>query len=295
MRSRVVLIACSVLLLALLGAVAMLKKVQNIQSANPFEDALYVSSPQVVKKLSLGYSGLLADIYWTRVVQYFGRKHALSSHEYKALAPLLDITTTLDPSLTGAYEFGSIFLAQKPPEGAGDPDAAISLVQRGIYNNPDNWRLYYTLGYFEYLEKKDYKAAAAAFEEGSKKPGAHIWIKVMAALMLGDAGSIQTARYMWSRIYEESQTSDIKQNALRHLTSLKADEDVLNLEKLVTEYKQHTGEWPSSWHVLISAGKLRGVPIDPHGVPYLLKPDGRVEVGDPQNFRFLHNGIPAKH
>ena len=25
--------------------------------------------------MSLGYDGLLADIYWTRAVQYFGGKH----------------------------------------------------------------------------------------------------------------------------------------------------------------------------------------------------------------------------
>src|SRR5262245_39957486 len=107
------------------------------------QDALYISSPAVVKKLSLGYSGLLADIYWTRVVQYFGGKHQQGSQEYKALAPLLDITTTLDPQLDVAYEFGSIFLSQNPPDGAGDPDAAIALVRNGISKNPDKWRLYY--------------------------------------------------------------------------------------------------------------------------------------------------------
>ncbi|HEX6466352.1 MAG TPA: hypothetical protein VFZ99_03540 [Terriglobales bacterium] len=293
MRSRVVIIACSLLVLGLLGGDFALRKIQGLQDDNAFDDALYVSSPQVLQKLSLGYSGLLADIYWTRVVQYFGTKHAANSREYKSLAPLLDIATTLDPSLTGAYEFGSIFLAQRPPEGAGDPDAAIALVERGIRNNPDNWRLYYTLGYFEYLEKKDYAAAAKAFEEGSQKPGAQIWMKVMAALMMGDAGSIQTARYMWSRIYEESQTNDVKQNALTHLVSLKADEDMQQLETLATKYKQQAGEWPSNWHSLIAAGMLRSVPVDPHGVPYRLKPQGKVEVADPQNFRFLHSGAPA--
>ena len=30
--------------------------------------------------MSLGYDGLLADIYWTRAVQYFGSKHHEGSH-----------------------------------------------------------------------------------------------------------------------------------------------------------------------------------------------------------------------
>ena len=39
------------------------------------QEMLYIPSPKIVKRLSLGYSGLLADVYWTRVVQYFGAKH----------------------------------------------------------------------------------------------------------------------------------------------------------------------------------------------------------------------------
>jgi len=70
--------------------------------------------------------------------------------------PLLEITTTLDPHLIVAYEFGSIFVAQQPPEGAGQPDTAVALVERGIRQNPGEWRLYYHLGFIHYLERHDY-------------------------------------------------------------------------------------------------------------------------------------------
>ena len=39
------------------------------------EEVLYHEFAQGIKRLSLGYDGLLADIYWTRAVQYFGRRH----------------------------------------------------------------------------------------------------------------------------------------------------------------------------------------------------------------------------
>ena len=65
--------------------------------------------------MSLGYDGLLADIYWTRAVQYFGSKHHEGSRNFDLLAPLLEITTTLDPHLLVAYEYGANFLAPKPP------------------------------------------------------------------------------------------------------------------------------------------------------------------------------------
>src|SRR6266481_5569476 len=95
-------------------------RIAALYPSSPMEDVLFISSPEFVKRASLGYSGLLADIYWMRVVQYFGRQHKRDSMEYKALAPLLDITTTLDPNLVVAYEWGSTFLDQPPPSGAGD-------------------------------------------------------------------------------------------------------------------------------------------------------------------------------
>ena len=97
--------------------------------------------------------------------------------------PLLDITTDLDPQLIVAYESGSIFLSQRVPEGAGQPDKAVALVEKGIRANPTYWRFYFTLGFIHYMDRHDYKAAEQAFQKGSEIPGALPWMKVMAARM----------------------------------------------------------------------------------------------------------------
>ena len=163
----------TLLLAALLAASAMLvRQIDRIRSDEPLQEVLYIPSPKVLKRMSLGYSGLLADIYWTRVVQYFGTKHKAKAKQYLILDPLLQMTTTLDPKLLPAYQFGSVFLSQKPPEGAGDPSAAARLVEKGIQENPQSWRLYYDLGYIYWIELKDAAKAADAFNRGSKIPGA---------------------------------------------------------------------------------------------------------------------------
>ncbi len=120
----------ALLLAALLTASAVLvRQVDRVRGDEPLQEVLYIPSPAAVKRMSLGYSGLLADIYWTRVVQYFGSKHRANAKQYLILDPLLEMTTALDPKLLPAYQFGSVFLAQKPPEGAGDPVAATRLVE----------------------------------------------------------------------------------------------------------------------------------------------------------------------
>src|SRR6185312_7778817 len=134
--------ATVLLLLCLTGSVFLLRRVEKIRSGATLREVLFISSPQAAKRMSLGYDGLLADIYWTRAVQYFGGHHAHDG-EYELLAPLLTITTTLDPKLLPAYEFGSNFLSPKPPNGAGKPEDAVRLIEYGIRHNPDKWRLYF--------------------------------------------------------------------------------------------------------------------------------------------------------
>ena len=126
------------------------------------EEVLYLPSGKILKRLSLGYSSLLADIYWTRAVQYFGSQHIEKATHYELLYPLLDITTDLDPHIIVVYEYGSVFLSQPPPNGAGQPDRAVALVEKGIRENPEYWRLYFTLGFIHYMDRKDYQAAQAS-------------------------------------------------------------------------------------------------------------------------------------
>ncbi|PYT60585.1 MAG: hypothetical protein DMG46_07360, partial [Acidobacteria bacterium] len=144
-------------------------------------DEVLLRSPRLVKAMGLEYAPLLADIYWTRVVQYYGNKHLRGQANLELLWPLLDITTTLDPNLVIAYRFGAMFLSPPAPGGAGRPDLAVQLIQRGIQANPDYWRLYEDLGFVYYFDLKDYQKASAAFLEGSKNPKALVWMKIMAA------------------------------------------------------------------------------------------------------------------
>ncbi len=92
------------------------------ESLNEERDEVLLRSRKLVKAMSLEYAPLLADIYWTRAVQYYGNKHMRGQANLELLWPLLAITTTLDPNLLVAYRFGAMFLSQAAPGGAGRPD-----------------------------------------------------------------------------------------------------------------------------------------------------------------------------
>ena len=283
-----------VMLLAFAGSAGALRELIAARPNANLEDVLYIPSAKTLKRMSLGYNGLLADIYWTRAVQYFGSKHRVRARDYHLLYPLLEITTELDPHLIVAYRFGATFLAQSPPDGAGEPAQAIQLIEQGIKANPDDWKLYYDLGFVYAMNLNNYTAAAKAFERGSQLPHTHPFLKVMAAQMASHGSDLQTARMLWQETYNNTEDPGIKSNAKLHLQALEVDETVPKLEELVREYKEKTGIQPTSFFPLIEAGTLRRVPTDPLGEPYKLFPDGHVEVQDPEAWSFIRRGLPPK-
>ena len=84
------------------------------------EEALYLKSGKTLKQASLGFEGIMADLYWLRTIQYFGGKSQQLTGEIQIsnvggwklelLEPLINITTELDPHYLSAYRFGSLFL-----------------------------------------------------------------------------------------------------------------------------------------------------------------------------------------
>jgi tetratricopeptide (TPR) repeat protein len=272
------------------GSAVAARRLEQLRPYDRLQDPLIIHSGKALRRLSLGYRGLLADIYWTRAVQYFGEKHLARANQYSLLAPFLDMTTDLDPQLIVAYQFGSIFLSEPPPEGAGQPDKAVALVEKGIQENPDKWQLYYGLGWIEY-SRGNYLGASRAFERGSRVRGANPSLKTLAAVMAQNANDIRAARFLWSQIYETTEDRMVRGSAIKHLQALQVDEDVASIEKAVQHYRTTEGHPPSSVRELRAMGWQ--IPqADPLGHTYRITSDGRVEVADPASLPFITRGLP---
>jgi hypothetical protein len=241
-------------------------------------DELVLRSGKLIKAMSLEYAPLLADIYWTRAVQYYGDKRARHDPNLDQLWPLLDITTTLDPNLLVSYRFGSTFLSEPSPQGAGHPELGIELLERGIKANPEYWRFYEDLGFIYYFELKDYAKASAAFVEGSKNPDAQIWMKIMAAKIAAEGESLSTSIFLWNEVYQTTKDPQVKENALTHLQLLRVAQDCKQLDALADEFQKRTSRRPSRMGELVQAGLLPNLPVDPLGYAYDFGPDGKAEL-----------------
>ena len=70
----------------------------------------------------------------------------------------------------------------------------------------------------------------------------------------------------------------VKENALRHLQLLQAQEDCKQIDALADEYQKRFGRRPVRISELVQSGLLLGEPVDPLGHPYVLNEPGKAEI-----------------
>ena len=284
-------------LVVVIGMTCAALLIRHIETMRPPEDpnaidqGLYLDG-KTARRISLGFNGLAADWYWMRSLQYVGRKvlnhndvsiDNLGLLNLKLLAPLLDTATTLDPQFIDPYEYAAIVLPDI------NVNEAIRITKKGIDANPNAWRLYHHLGYI-YWQQHDYQAASEMYGRGAQIEGAPAWMEAMKAKMAADGGSRSTAREIYMRMYEQSTDEKVKEMAGNRLLQLDSLDQRDALRKLFAAYQARTGKCPDSWkeiepvfRALHIAVATSGAPLDPSGVPYVLRP-GTCEVDlDPKS------------
>jgi tetratricopeptide (TPR) repeat protein len=240
----------------------------------PDQDLLFFSSPELAKKMALGYDAIIADLYWMRTIQYYGRREEASKRpvRYKNLATLLDITTTLDPYILDVYRAGSSFLSEPDPIGAGQPKEAIKLLEKGIRSNPQEWRLFFDKGFVYYIYLRDFKTAGEVWLAASRLSNAPNWMESLAAVTLSKGGALDVAAYLWQRQYEESSRADVKENARNNLIAIQATKDLRMIRMLVEKFRAETGSFPGSLRQLLRSQGRSFNMADPLGYPYWYDP-----------------------
>lgn len=262
-----------VVLLLLAAASVALQAERDRRYARAGEEArlLYLQSGEVAGRLALEYDALAADLYWIRSVLHYGgeRIHGSGPGRYELLAPLLDLTTSLDPLFQIAYRFGAVFLAEPPPGGPGRLDLAERLLTRGMQASPDRWQYPHDLGFLYYWHEQDHRRAAAWFQKAATMPGAPNWLGPLAAGMLARGGDRDASRVLLQRILEDADQDWLRQTATRWLRQLDALDQMDRLDAMLAQYRAQYGA-PAGWGDLIRARWVPGIPVDPAGYPYVI-------------------------
>jgi hypothetical protein len=279
MRPRNRTLVVTIVLLLMISAAIQAVRDRDRTRFEPRGGMLWLQSGPALKRASLGYDTVVADVYWIRAVVYYGGQRLVeeSKRTYDLLYPMLDLVTFLDPRFTVAYRFGAIFLTEAYPNGPGRPDLAITLLERGLAQDGGRWEYMHDIGFIYYWSLQDYAKAAEWFDRAGHVPGAPSWLAPMAATTLAVGGDRQSSRTLWRQLLESSDLGWIRSNAEHRLLQLDAMDMIDQLNAIADRYAAREGHVAQSWQTLVPAERLRGVPLDPSGTPLVINPTtGRI-------------------
>ncbi|MBN1517062.1 hypothetical protein JXA32_10900 [Candidatus Sumerlaeota bacterium] len=152
------------------------------------------------KVITFGYDTITAHLLWLRSIQVFGGIYR-SSREYAPVLHLFDVITTLEPRMVYAYDFGSMVMG----EDSNDTEAALKLLDKGMYANPRRYYRIPFLALFQCAFNDDqYKKAKFYQRMAAKCVDAPDWIEGMGIYLDEKMGLYQIAFEKWCKDWFDS-------------------------------------------------------------------------------------------
>jgi hypothetical protein len=271
-----------VAVLAALGVAVPLTQARvdaSIDALGPEPDTLSVWTGPVVRSFSFGFADVLADLYWLRAVQYYGRQKLDSASEgYVDLLPLLETAAELDPRFTVVYRYGAVFLSEPIPVGAGRPEAGVAFLGKGADRNPENWQLRQEEGMFTSVYLNDPIRASQTLSRAATIPGAPWWMSSLAAFVLTSGGEYEASVRMWTLLYEQAPPGPLKANAESQLLVARSRLLARQVEDQVRAYREKSSDASSTLRQLRGRGVITA-DADVSGTPFDYDPEsGSVRV-----------------
>ncbi len=182
------------------------------------EDLMYYPSGPAIRKVALGHTSSAADLAWLKAVQYYG-EHKRTDRKFIMMGHIFEIITDLDPLFQNAYIFGGLVTAEEGQDVPG----GLRLMEKGIRNNPESWRLEFETGFMYRLFTKDMDTAARHFRRAAAFPDAPDRAARFAAFMAARGGDRQAALMLWKYTLERTTNDIVREKAVENIRKLEEE------------------------------------------------------------------------
>jgi tetratricopeptide (TPR) repeat protein len=160
-----------------------------------------------------GMRNVVADFVWLQVTAEW------MNNEWFRMSAYINLCTALQPRAPVFWDMGGWQLAWNASVAALEDrtqpnelrrikasrfwiDKGLEIYQRGIENNPTNWRLWSHTGLLYQQRLKDPRTAAYYYEKASELPDAPVYLERFPAIMYGLAGDDQAEYAAWKALWE---------------------------------------------------------------------------------------------
>ena len=157
--------------------------------------------------------------------------------------------------------------------------AAVQILEEGMRERPDDWRIGLCLGFLQSYYLRDYAAAAMTMAAAAKQPGAPRYMGLLATRLAAQGGVMQMATEIAERMLEQANEDETRKEWGERVRDLHMERDLRLLEEAVQRYRIANGNHPprSLQELAGEPGLGPGIPAEPHGGTYTLDAEGNVK------------------
>lgn len=251
-------------------AVASEQRLQRVEREDPLgRRLLYLPSPEMVRLLSLGNSGLAADLLYLWSIQYYSQFRP--SDRFLYLESVYDLITDLDPRYFDAYRLGGLIMGLQTSVDVDElKEAAIRLYDKGLRHMPGSWELAEHAAWDMYMRYDDLTEAIRYMQVAAEAPGTSPRIVRIVGRWRDRtrAWTLEDSIRYWQQAVAEADDDFARKMCRSALYDAMAQLHRSLLDPVLDEYRQATGHCPSDWQALVAAGLLGDIPHDEYGNPY---------------------------
>lgn len=227
------------------GAMGLQHRIIERESTRPdrYYDLLYLPSSKYVQRAAVGYDHFLADFFFLRAIQTFGASYA-NPVNLAQLWSYFNSITDLDPHFLTAYSFGNMVLGEE----AGDTERGLQILDKGIENNPQTYRLAFEAAFFALWTLDNPEQARAYIQKAEKAPDAPDFVARWEGFIDEQMGRYHAAFEQFLREYIKALNANeptlIMVNERRLRSAVDEWYKAVLLEKAKAFHEQH-GRYPS--------------------------------------------------
>ncbi len=268
MRRTVLPLVVVALLLAV--AVASEMRMRSLPQHDPLgRELLYIPSYEVLKVLSLGNPGLMADVVYLWSIQYYS--FFKPNERFLYLEKVYDLITDLDPKYFDAYRIGALIMGiQVGVDQNNLKQAAVRLFDKGLRNLPDSWELAEFAAWDMYMRYKDRLHAIKYVEAAASIPEAPPRLKRILGVWKDKAEvwTVEDSIAYWEQAVQNAENEFDLFVCRNKLYDAYLSRDRQRLQPVIDGNVERTGSCEEGWGGLIRAGLVDRVPVDYFGNPY---------------------------
>lgn len=241
------------------------KMVQEIMRIPPSEHAMDI--------FALEFKNLVSDVLFFDSIVFVGSKKAapITHHEGEWLYSILRTSSYLNPYNRDPYYLAESIL----PWEAQMYEQANILLKQAIHYRDKEWIFPFFVSFNYFYFMNDPANGAEYMKISIDKPEAPtMYLTTLASRLYYRSGQTEVGLLLLKDAWRHATDESVKKIYEKRI---KAMEGVLTIEKAINRYKKLYSKQPKSIDVLIRAGLIEAMPVDPYGGKFYIDSDGNVK------------------